>query len=123
MRCDKCVLDAASAESSAKPGVQGGFQGRFSRYSSPSLTTRAYCRELSRSLRTVATRSSVLTLSFTPGTSRGDDLDFGAGDKRNIAPSRRRISTAPSRSASSSTEEKFSRASEYVYAFMCPSPL
>jgi hypothetical protein len=40
----------------------------------------------------------VLTLSFTPGTSKGEDLDFGAGDTRN---------TAPSRSASSSTEAKF----------------
>jgi hypothetical protein len=80
-------------------------------------------RERSRSSRTVATISSVLTLSFTPGTSKGDDFDRGAGDKRNTAPSRLRISTAPSRSASSSTEAKFSRASEYVYAFMWSSPL
>jgi hypothetical protein len=73
-----------------------------------------YRPERSRPSRIAATRPSVLTLIFTPGTSKGDDLDLGAGDKRNTAPSRRRISTAPSRSASSSTEAKFSRASEYV---------
>ena len=28
-----------------------------------------------------------MALGFTPGTSSGDDLDFGAGDKRNTAPS------------------------------------
>jgi hypothetical protein len=72
-----------------------------------SLPQQPYRRERSRPSRTAATNSSVLTLIFTPGTSKGEDFDFGAGDKRNIA---------PSRSASSKTAAKFSRASEYVYA-------
>src|ERR1700689_4046812 len=66
----------------------------------------------SRPSRTAAMRSSVCTPNFTPFTSSGEALDLRAGEILKIAPSRRRISTAPSRSASSSTEAKFSRASE-----------
>jgi hypothetical protein len=39
-----------------------------------SLTDKPYRRERSRSSRTVAAMSSVLTLSFTPGTSKGTTL-------------------------------------------------
>src|ERR1700716_3493421 len=49
----------------------------------------------------------VRAAGYRPGTSKGDTLGFGAGDNRNTAPSRLRISTAPSRSASSNTVAKF----------------
>jgi len=48
------------------------------------------------------------------GQSKGDALGFRAGDSRNTASSRLRISTAPSRSASSNNLAKLSRASKYV---------
>jgi len=61
----------------------------------------------SRPSRSIATRPAADTFCFTPFTSSREVLGFCSGRMRNAVPSRRRISTAPSRSAPSGTAENF----------------